>query len=100
MSEVAEILAAERVVAHVLNQRTAVGEGMRFFQIIRGSAGESLAEQRSDVILPQQIDDLFVRQYRIRAANLGQAEKQPKAKHRAPEVEKSCHKASPAWSNR
>jgi hypothetical protein len=50
--ESAEILVAEGVVAHVLNKRTPIGEGVRFFQILGRRVWEALKEQRLNLILP------------------------------------------------
>jgi hypothetical protein len=41
-----------------------------FFEIIRGRAWELFAEQRLDVVFPQEIDHFFVGEHRISAAEL------------------------------
>ena len=94
MSQVAEIFIAKGIVAHVLDQRAAIGESMSFFEIIRTRVGESLAEQWLDIIFPKQVNDLFMGQHRISAASLCQANEQAEANQRPPKVEKSCHNAS------
>ena len=94
MGEIAEVLVAERVVTHVLYQRSAIGKGVRLFQILRGRCRETFLEQRLNVILPKKVDDFFMREYGICAANLRQADKQPKAQqHCMPRKWKSSHKA-------
>src|SRR6266581_3160754 len=89
MREIAEILVAERVVTHVLDQRAAVGKGMRFLEILCARSWESFGKQRLNVVLPKKVDDLFMGEHRISAANLGQAEEQPDTKHGPPTMEES-----------
>ena len=40
VNKVTEVLTAERIIAQVLNDTTAVGIGMGFYQIFGGSTGE------------------------------------------------------------
>src|SRR5438477_843375 len=94
MCEIAEIFVAEGIVTHVLDERTAISEGVRLFQILRASPRKSLAEQRLNVVLPQQVHDFFVREHRIRATKLRENKEQSNPNHRATKVEKSCHKSS------
>ena len=74
--QVAEILVAERIVAHVLNQRSAIGIGMRLPQIFLGSFGEALFQKRLDLILPEEVDDFFVRENRVSKTEMGRRQKQ------------------------
>ncbi len=60
MGEVAEVLIPERIVAHILDQRTSVGKGVSFPQIVGARTRESLGEQGLNVVLPQQVDDFLV----------------------------------------
>src|SRR5580698_6359122 len=74
MSEVTEILVAEWVIPHVLDQGTAVGKSVCFPQIIGGGAGESLDEQGLNVIDPEEIDHFFVSQNRISFTEMSPAD--------------------------
>ena len=86
MGEVAEVLVAKWVVAHVLNQRPSIGEGVRFLQILWSRCWESLGQQWLNVILPKKIDNFFVGEHRIGAANLGPPMINPKAKQHVQEM--------------
>src|SRR5438067_1419317 len=63
MDEIAEKAASERVIAHVLDKAAAVGVRVRGAQILSGCAGVLPQEHRSDLVSPQQINNLFVRQH-------------------------------------
>lgn len=91
MSKIAEVLVAERVVAHVLHQRAAVGKSMCLFQIIPGCCRKTLQEKWLDVVFPEQVDDFFMREDGISAANLRQASDENDAEHRLPIVWESFH---------
>ena len=65
MSEIAEDLVAERVVPDILNDATAVSVRVGLQQVLRRGVGETREQQRLDLLVPHQIDDLFVSQDRI-----------------------------------
>src|ERR1051326_1892751 len=58
--QVAEELAAERVVAHVLNDASTVGIGMRLYQISGRGARESTQKQRLQTGVPRGINNRFM----------------------------------------
>src|SRR5947207_14925007 len=60
VDQVAEELAPERVVAHILNNGAPISIGMRFNQLVRSSIGEMLQQERLQLVLPRRIDDGFV----------------------------------------
>jgi hypothetical protein len=62
MHEVAEFGAAERVVAQILYDGASVGIRMSFGDLRFCQRRESAQQQRPDIIRPNQIDDLLVRQ--------------------------------------
>ena len=64
--QIAEDLIAERVVADVLNDASAVGVGVGLQQVLRRGIRKAGEQQRLDLLVPQQIDDLFMRQDGIR----------------------------------
>ena len=66
MGEIAEKLAAIRIVAHVLNDRSAIGVGVGLAEIVGGRIGETLLEQGYDVRRPGGINDSFVGQHGVR----------------------------------
>ena len=62
MREVAEKRAAVRVVAHILNDGSAISVGLRPAQILLGCRREFFQEERLDVHLPSGIDDGLMRE--------------------------------------
>ena len=60
--QVAELLAAERVVAEVLDDGAAISIGMRLLDLVFRQSRKSLEQQRPDLTLPEQVYNLFVRQ--------------------------------------
>jgi hypothetical protein len=83
MHQVAEFLAAERIVTQILDDSASVGVGVRFFKVVFRQSGISLEQKRPDLVGPEQVDDLLVRQNGVR--------------RRAPAAhehnEKKCHRA-------
>src|SRR5271166_61387 len=63
--EITKELAAERIVAHVLNDGASIGIGMGLLQFLRSRAGKALQQQRLDPIIPCCIDNRFMRQDRV-----------------------------------
>ena len=73
--QVAEFLAAERIIAQVLNDRAAIGVGVGFLDLIVREAGKAVLDQRTDVRRPQQVDDFFVGEDRVgKAASAAEQE--------------------------
>jgi hypothetical protein len=66
MREVAEELLAERVVPHVLDRTATVRIGMRDAQLLLGCPGKPLQQQGLDGVIPRQINEFLVREYRVR----------------------------------
>ena len=62
MHQVAEFRAAERIVAEVLDDGAAIGVGMRFFDLVFRQSRISLEQKRADLVGPEQVHDLLVRQ--------------------------------------
>src|SRR5580658_1905622 len=62
VSEVAEKLAAERVVAHVLNHGAAIGVTVRRLQLFGGGVGKSRKKKRFDRVVPGGVNERFVRE--------------------------------------
>jgi len=62
MREVTKERTAVRVVPHILNDGTTVGEGLRPAQIFLGCLREFIQKERLDVRLPDGIDDGLMRQ--------------------------------------
>ena len=60
--QIAEFLVAERVVAEVLDYGAAIRVSVRFAHLIVCEAGITRQQQRPQLVVPEQIDDLFVRQ--------------------------------------
>src|ERR1700693_4433192 len=75
VDQVAEQMAAERVVAQILNHRTTVRVGMRFLQLFRRGIREPLQKERLDRDVPCRVDNGFVRQHRKTTADAGRGEK-------------------------
>src|ERR1700732_2291655 len=63
--QVAEFPTTERIISEILDDRASIGVGMRLFELVLGESGISLEQQRLDLVGPQQIDNLLVRQNRI-----------------------------------
>ena len=74
--EVAEEMAAVRVVAHVLDDGTAVGEGVGFAEIVGRGVWKMCFEDGEDVLRPGGIDDGFVREDRICRERRGKSERE------------------------
>src|ERR1035437_11092550 len=62
MGEIAEFLAAEWVVAEILDHSAAVSIGVRLFKLIIRQSRESFEQQRPDLIFPEQVHNLLMRQ--------------------------------------
>ena len=68
--QIAVKLAAERIIAQILNDASAVGISVGLDQLIRGGGGKSFQEQGLDGTVPSGIDDGFVREDGIRRGAL------------------------------
>ena len=68
--QVAEILAAAGIVAHILNQAAAVSVGMCLAQIFGGRVGKPRQQHGLNLVLPRQIDDLLMGQDGIASGRL------------------------------
>src|SRR5208337_4463609 len=66
MRQIAELLAAEWVVAEVLDDRAAVGIGMRLRNLVFRQRRKSLEQERPDLVFPEQVDNFLMRQDGIR----------------------------------
>src|ERR1039457_4531748 len=66
MHQVAELPAAEGIVAEVLDNRATVGVSMRFADLIVRESGVTGQQERPDLVGPEQIDNLFVGENRVR----------------------------------
>src|SRR4029079_18041330 len=73
MHQVAEKLAAERVIPHVLQDAPGVGVGMRLYQIFGSGCGEAVQQDWLNVRVPSAVDDGFVGQDRVRL-NVGEGQ--------------------------
>ena len=65
MHQVAEVMVAEWIVAHVLHDTAAVGVSVSFLQLLGRYIGEPPPDGRDDVVLPCHVDDLLMREYGI-----------------------------------
>src|ERR1019366_2453298 len=65
MRQVAEFDAAEWMVAEVLYTAPAIGVGMSFFELLFGEPRIALEDERTDLVRPQQVNDLLVGQHGI-----------------------------------
>src|SRR5580704_15984283 len=63
--KVAEEMASVRVIAHVLDDRAAVGIGLRLAQLLFRGTRKTSQQERLDVRLPNGIDDRFVGENRV-----------------------------------
>jgi hypothetical protein len=66
MRQIAELLAAEWVVAEILDDGAAVGIGVRLRNLVLRQRRKSLEQQRPDLIFPEQVYDFLMRQDGIR----------------------------------
>ena len=78
MHQVAELMAAERVIAQVLYDRASVGVGVSFFQLIVSDARVAVTEQRHDLVFPEHVHDLFVREHGVGVGKRHSAKQQQK----------------------
>ncbi len=65
MRQIAEEPASERIVAHVLNDRAAIGIGVGLPKFVRRRGRETLQKEWLDAIPPCGVDDRFMRQDRV-----------------------------------
>jgi hypothetical protein len=65
MRQVAVELAAERIIAQILNDAASVGICVRRYRIIRAGGREPFQQKRPDRAIPNRIDNGLVRQHRI-----------------------------------
>src|SRR5580700_11384842 len=65
--QVAEKMAAVWVIAHVLDDRAAVGIGLRLTQLLFSGSRKTGEQKRLDMCFPNRIDDGFVGEYGIGA---------------------------------
>src|SRR5580704_13315934 len=63
--KVAEEMASIGVIAHVLDDRAAIGIGLRLAQLLFGGTRKTSQQERLDVRLPNGIDDRFVGENRV-----------------------------------
>src|SRR6185312_4920231 len=76
VEKIAEELIAERIVAHVLQNASAVGVGVGLLQVLFRGVREALEQQGLNVVVPHQVHDLLVGQHRIaRREGRAQADK-------------------------
>jgi hypothetical protein len=66
MHQIAELHTAERIVAEILDDCAAVGVAVRLFELVLGERRKTSEKQRAELIGPNEIDDLFVGEYRVR----------------------------------
>lgn len=66
--QIAEEMAAERIVAHVLDNGAAVGIGVGLTQLVVSGVGEALEKERAQDLRPGRIDNGFVSEDRIRGS--------------------------------
>ena len=62
MNQVAEVLAAERIVAKVLNDRAAIGVGMGVFDLVFSQIWKALQQEGVNLGSPYQVYDFLVRE--------------------------------------
>ena len=65
MNEIAEVFAAEWVVAQVLDDRASVGVCMRLFDLVFGEIRKAMQQERTDLGCPYQIDDFLMSENRV-----------------------------------
>ena len=81
MSEVAEQVAAERVIPHVLDDAAAIGVSVGLLQFLRRCRGEPLQQHLLNRRIPNRIDDRFVGEHGI-AVEDGRGKREKKDKTR------------------
>ena len=89
MHQVTEFLASEGIVAEVLDDRPAVGVGVRFLDLVIGQAREALLNQWTDVRRPQQVNDFLVREDGVGEAGPGRECEENEQRERASWVQNS-----------
>ena len=82
MCQVAEFLAAKRVITQVLDDGASVGIGMSFFDLIVGQAGKSLEQHRADLVGPEQVHNFLVGQNRVSERTAAVHHQEQKKGHR------------------
>jgi hypothetical protein len=60
--QIAEETAAEGLIAHVLDDASAVGEGVRFNQLLRRGRGKTLQQGLLERVFPNGVDNGLVRE--------------------------------------
>jgi Sigma-54 interaction domain len=60
MRQISEELAAERIIAKILNDAPSVCVGVGLLQLVRGGSREPLEQQRRDRTIPDRIDNGYV----------------------------------------
>jgi phosphotransferase system IIB component len=70
VSQVTEETVSERVISQILDQASTIRVSMRHAQLVFGCSREFLKQKMLNLIRPEQIDDLFMSQHRVAAANL------------------------------
>ena len=66
MHQIAELRAAEGIVAEVLDDGAAIGVGMRLGELFLRESGIALQQEGAESVGPEQVNDLFVGQNGIR----------------------------------
>ncbi len=66
VDQIAEEFIARRIIAHVLDQTSAIRKRVCTLQFVGSGGGITLQQQFFDVSIPEKVDDLFVGEYRIR----------------------------------
>jgi hypothetical protein len=65
VDQIAEFDAAERIVAEILDYRTAIGVAVRFGELFFRQIWKSPQKKRAKVTGPHQIDNFFVREHGV-----------------------------------
>src|SRR5690348_9639738 len=65
MRQIAEELAAVRVIAHVLNNGATIGKAVRLAQLFGSGIRKTLQEQGLETCVPRRINDGFMRKDRV-----------------------------------
>jgi hypothetical protein len=73
---------AERVVAEVLNDAAAVCVGVGLLQLERREVRKTLEQQRLNGVGPGEVNDLLMRENRVRAGWLGKGEQESEDENR------------------
>ena len=82
MHQVAEFLAAERVVAEILDDGATIGVGMRLPDLVFRQPRISLEQKGPNLIGPEQVYDFLVRQHGVRGQTAAAHEHDEKERHR------------------